>query len=193
MARPREFDEDHAVDCALHAFWRNGYGATSLPDLLEAMRLSRGSLYKAFGDKHTLYLRALERYLIDARRELARTLNEDPSARHAVRAWLMRVAEMATGTDVRRGCFAVNSEVELGPRDGDVRSLLHEHNHAIEEIVASTLRRGIASGEIGSDISPEAVARTLRLLTSGLQVGGKSTLNAEEATQSVETALRLLE
>ncbi len=193
MARPREFDTDQAVEDALQAFWRNGYESTSLPDLLGAMGLSRGSLYKAFGGKYRLYLTALRRYLTDARRDLSQSLENNPSARDAIREWLTMVAEMATRDGFRCGCFAVNSEVELGPHDEAVRALLNEHNHTLEEIVARTLHRGKASGEIGDNVVPNAVARTLRLLISGLQVGGKSTLRREEAIETVDTAMRMLD
>ena len=63
MARPREFDESEVLDAAIAAFWRGGYAATSISDLQAATGLSRGSLYKAFGYKHGLFLAALDRYL----------------------------------------------------------------------------------------------------------------------------------
>ena len=62
MARPREFEMDEALEGAMQIFWRQGYGATNLPDLLKAMGLTRGSFYKAFGDKRSVYLEALKRY-----------------------------------------------------------------------------------------------------------------------------------
>ncbi len=62
MARPREFDIEEAVEGAMQIFWRQGYGATNLPDLLTAMGLTRGSFYKAFKDKRAVYLAALQRY-----------------------------------------------------------------------------------------------------------------------------------
>src|SRR6187402_957443 len=64
--RPRTFDVDAAVERAMGVFWSRGYHATALPDLLRATKLSRGSLYAAFGDKHSLFLRALDRYVADA-------------------------------------------------------------------------------------------------------------------------------
>ncbi len=64
--RPRSFDVDAAVERAMDVFWSRGYHATALPDLLRATKLSRGSLYAAFGDKHSLFLRALDRYIADA-------------------------------------------------------------------------------------------------------------------------------
>lgn len=62
MARPRTFDTDDALEKAMHVFWARGYEGASLPDLLEGMGLTRGSLYKAFTDKKTLFLKVLERY-----------------------------------------------------------------------------------------------------------------------------------
>ena len=64
--RPREFDTDEAIKSAMGVFWSFGYHATSLPELLDATNLSRGSLYAAFGDKHGLFLRALDRYIADS-------------------------------------------------------------------------------------------------------------------------------
>src|SRR5580692_13025214 len=64
--RPRSFDMEAAVERAMGVFWSRGYHATALPDLLRATKLSRGSLYAAFGDKHSLFLRALDRYIADA-------------------------------------------------------------------------------------------------------------------------------
>ena len=62
MGRPREFDVDDALDRAMRVFWAKGYQGASLDDLLAAMGIGRGSLYKAFGDKRSLYLAALQRY-----------------------------------------------------------------------------------------------------------------------------------
>ena len=66
MARPREFDIERATESALEVFWEHGYEGASLPDLLEGMQLARGSLYKAYSDKKTLFLSVLERYEVAA-------------------------------------------------------------------------------------------------------------------------------
>ena len=60
--RPRQFDIEDAVGDAMNVFWTRGYHATSLTDLLDVTGLSRGSLYKAFGDKKSLFLKAMDRY-----------------------------------------------------------------------------------------------------------------------------------
>lgn len=62
MARIREFNEDQALHQAMLLFWKKGYEATSIPDLLQVMGISRSSLYDTFSDKQTLYIAALEHY-----------------------------------------------------------------------------------------------------------------------------------
>ena len=60
--RPIEFDPDAALTDAMQLFWRKGYENTSLPDLLDAMQLSKSSLYQAFGSKQALFERCMTRY-----------------------------------------------------------------------------------------------------------------------------------
>ncbi len=72
MARPREFDRDEVLDKAIEVFWTQGYDGTSVQDLVDAMGIQRGSLYAAFGDKHQLFLEALDRYENVARGEYER-------------------------------------------------------------------------------------------------------------------------
>ncbi len=60
--RPRQYDPDQALAKAAETFWKHGYAATSLDDLVVATGMKRPSLYAAFGDKRDLYLKTLERY-----------------------------------------------------------------------------------------------------------------------------------
>ena len=66
MARPREFEPEEAIQKAMQVFWEHGYEGASLPDLLAGMGLTRGSLYKAFKDKKSLFLLVLDRYEMSA-------------------------------------------------------------------------------------------------------------------------------
>ena len=46
----------------MDAFWAKGFEATSMTDLCSCTGLHKGSLYQAFGDKHTLFMNALKHY-----------------------------------------------------------------------------------------------------------------------------------
>jgi TetR/AcrR family transcriptional repressor of nem operon len=87
MARPREFEEHAVIADALQAFWKQGYGATSIPDLFGVTGLERGSLYKAFKDKRSLFDRALSVYLQSGRAGMKETFRAAGSPLQRLMSW----------------------------------------------------------------------------------------------------------
>ena len=116
MARPREFDIDEALQAAMEVFWDRGFEATSLADLMEATSLHKGSIYKAFGSKQELFTRALTQYLDDIYARMQSELEAPESAKEGIRRWMKIILEFCNEQATRRGCFALNSVVELGPQ-----------------------------------------------------------------------------
>ncbi len=108
---PRVFDEEQVLDAALAVFWRNGYQAASLAELTQAMKISRPSLYAAFGNKEQLYLAALERYREQQLIRHAEALAAEPDLKQALRVFLRSVATMLTAPELPGGCLVVNSAV----------------------------------------------------------------------------------
>ena len=104
----------------MDVFWTCGYHGTSLPDLLQATRLSRGSLYAAFGDKHGLFLRALDRYIDEALARLDTELDPRKSALAGVRACVAGYIERTSGVNGKRGCLVVSTAMELVAHDPEV-------------------------------------------------------------------------
>src|ERR1700685_1413750 len=99
--RPRGFDTEAAVERAMAVFWSRGYHGTALPDLLRATKLSRGSLYAAFGGKRALFLRALARYRAERQARMDVELAPRGAPVAGLRAWLAGNAERASGADGR--------------------------------------------------------------------------------------------
>ncbi|CAM5465658.1 hypothetical protein SRIMM317S_00357 [Streptomyces rimosus subsp. rimosus] len=121
MARPRKFDEERAVDAAMHAFRAAGYEATSTQDLCEATGLGRSSIYNTFKSKHDLFERALDRYMGERNGELFALMESDLPVREKIRTHLERVVEEECGEqDDRQGCLVVNTAVEVAARDQQV-------------------------------------------------------------------------
>lgn len=79
--RPRQYDPERALANAAQVFWKHGYAATSLDDLVAATGMSRPSLYAAFGDKRDLYLKTLERYQQRSRAIGQEIIADDPPLR----------------------------------------------------------------------------------------------------------------
>lgn len=192
MARPREFDEADVIARAMDAFWAHGYDATSVNDLMGATGLAKGSLYKGFGDKRHLFMKALDVYLSDASQALDELSASSGSGREAIELFLAGVARMSTGKGVRRGCFAVNSSIELGPHDSEVRTRLRRYLRQKEKALAAIVRRGIADGTLRRDLDPQAAARQIITLSDGLHVRGKLGLTRKEADETVASVVHAL-
>ena len=172
--RPRTFDPEAAVERAMNVFWTRGYHATALPDLLRATKLSRGSLYAAFGDKHSLFLRALDRYIADA---IARMDVEFAPHREPVdglRAYFAGYVDRNSGANGRRGCLLVATAMELAGRDAEVDRRIGSFFKAMEGKLADALSRAKASGKLADGVEPSTAARIIVCFVEGMRVVGKT-------------------
>jgi AcrR family transcriptional regulator len=122
--RPRSFDEDEVLEKARAVFWNLGYAATSLDDLAAATGLNRPSLYAAFGDKHALYMRALQRTRETAAAAMRAMMGRDGSLREVLRDLFgAAIAAYVAGDEGQRGCFIVGTAVTQAVNDPEARAL----------------------------------------------------------------------
>lgn len=193
MARPRQFDEDVALDSAMGAFWEKGYEATSLADLMSATGLAKASLYNSLGDKHTIFLRTLERFMKNGRKDLEDLVVQEGTGGALLRQWLEHIVAMATCQGVRRGCFMVNSAVELAPHDKDVRALLQKHEQRMESHYIKLLERGIEDGSLRADLDVAQTAQWITTVVYGTQVRGKLAISQNQGDSTVDLLISALE
>ena len=187
--RPREFDTDAAVARAMDVFWSGGYHGTSLPDLLEATALSRGSLYAAFGDKHGLFLRALDRYIDDALTRLDRELDPRKSALAGVRTCLGGYVDRTSGSAGKRGCLVVATAMELAAHDTEVEQRIRRFFKTMETRLTGALVRAQAAGELADGVEPATAARLLLCLLEGMRVVGKASPDRTMSQAVVQTLI----
>ncbi|RDK05731.1 TetR/AcrR family transcriptional regulator [Cupriavidus lacunae] len=187
--RPRSFDIDAAIERAMDVFWSSGYHGTSLPDLLEATNLSRGSLYAAFGDKHGLFLRALDRYIEDALARLDAELDSPRSALTGLRACIAGYVDRTSGVNGKRGCLVVATAMELSAQDDEVSFRIAKFFRTFEARLTATLIRAQEAGELAEGVEPANVARLLVCLVEGLRVVGKTSPTRATNQAMVETLL----
>ena len=106
MARPRKFVEDQVIEAARDQFWAHGYAGTSLDDLVAVTGLGRGSLYGAFGDKHTIFLRALDEYSNMTMAAVRAELRDSAESAYDRLVRHIRSTARASATDSKRyGCL----------------------------------------------------------------------------------------
>ncbi|MDQ0454867.1 TetR/AcrR family transcriptional regulator [Rhizobium paknamense] len=191
--RPREFDRDEVLDAALSVFSEHGYEATSISLLSEAMGLTAGSLYKAFGDKRGVFLAAFERYrqvrgaLLEARLAGCRT------GRQAVEEILRYYADWSHGEDGRRGCMVVGSANDLANLDQEAADRVARAVRENEERILTHIRAGQADGSVRADLDAESLARTLLCLTLGMRVVGRTGPDRDAMAATAAIALKLLD
>ncbi|MEU9152366.1 helix-turn-helix domain-containing protein [Streptomyces sp. NPDC048417] len=194
MARTKEFDPDAALLSALELFWRRGYEATSMADLVEHLGIGRASLYATFGSKHDLYLKALERYQQDRLPPLLRNLSRPGPVLPAVRALVRQYADESATDDLRlRGCMVTNTAAELAPHDPAAARSVERNWDGLETVLHSALARAQAQDELSAGRDPLALARTLLVLLQGLRVVGKASTDPARVRDAAEQALRLLD
>jgi TetR/AcrR family transcriptional regulator, transcriptional repressor for nem operon len=184
--RPRSFDTEAAVERAMGVFWSRGYHATALPDLLRATKLSRGSLYAAFGDKHSLFLRALDRYIADAVTRMDVELAGEPV--DGLRAYLAGYVDRTSGAKGRRGCLLVATAMELAGEDAEVGRRVAGFFKAMETRVAEALSRAKTAHRLADGVEPLSAAKILVCFVEGLRVVGK-TAPARATSQATADAL----
>ncbi|MEU8934444.1 helix-turn-helix domain-containing protein [Streptomyces sp. NPDC048409] len=194
MARTKEFDPDAALRSALELFWRRGYEATSMADLVEHLGIGRASLYATFGSKHDLYLKALERYQEDRLPPLLRDLCRPGPALPAVRALIRQYAAESAADDLRlRGCLVTNTAAELAPHDPAAARSVERDWDRVETGLHMALARAVAQDELPADRDPLALARTLLVLLQGLRVVGKASTDPGRVRDAAEQVLTLLD
>jgi TetR/AcrR family transcriptional regulator, transcriptional repressor for nem operon len=195
LGRPREFDTDAALAAAMEEFWARGFHETSLADLEAATGLHRGSLYAAFGEKHRLFLTALERYGRWALGRLEEQLAAEASPLGGVRRHLEDQALRAGDhSGRRRGCLLSNSALELLPGDREAATVIAECQRAIIDRLTDALEQARAAGELGpgGSRSPDALARYVFTVTQGLWEMGRTTTDRETLLEVARTAAAAL-
>jgi len=190
MARPREFDVDQALERAMNVFWTKGYEGASLQDLLAAMQIARGSLYKAFQDKRSIYLAALDRY--DST-EIQRTVDAlrdrdagDGATR--IRLFLEGARAAVVRRHDRRGCFLCNAAVDQAPVDAEVQGKVHAMMKRMERAIADALGECARAAAWPADRR----ARTALALTNaylGLRVLARSGASAKDLAAVIRTTM----
>ncbi len=189
MARPRTFDEGDVVAAARDEFWNRGYAATSVDDLTAATGLGKGSLYGAFGDKHSIYLRALDDYITSSLDDVRVGLRDpgyrayDRLARH-IRAQ----AKVLAADKNRRGCLMAKSAAELGATDDAVEQKVQQAYSTWRDELVACIKEAQRDGAVDARHKPAALAGTLLAFMRGqeaLHKGGATPVQLKAAADEM--------
>jgi AcrR family transcriptional regulator len=187
--RPRAFDTDEALDQAMRLFWRKGFLGTSLSDLTEAMGISRPSLYAAFGNKESLFRRAVERYFQGPAAYLQDALNE-PTARKVVERLLQGVVNLVTDPDLPGTCLWVHGALSCGGTSDPLQEEFVKQRAQGHADLRARLKRAIAECDLPAGSDADALARFVQTVNFGLSVQAATGAGRKELLRVVAAALQ---
>ncbi len=189
----KQFDPEIALDKAMQLFWAKGYAATGLNELVEAMEIGRKSLYDTFGNKRTLYIKALDRYSQTIVSDIHRGLNNpDRPALENVRAVMRDIAAM-NSKPMSPGCLLGVSMAQFRTDDAEMAAVLRKHMQRVERAYYKAFAKAQAQGDLKPTTNVRNLARLFMSTHQGLTLIGRVTETQEVPRGIVDGALAVLE
>lgn len=189
MAGKKSFLPDQALEKAMNLFWKQGYEASSIEDLVLCTGLGRGSLYDTFGDKHALYIAALNRYITAFREQGAALQDQTGLLSEILEGFFQACIEALLGDPARRGCFLVNATLEMAPHDPEVNKVVQVALQEIEEGFYRLLIKAQVAGELPWTSDPHQLARFLQATLISIRVLARAQQGRDVLQDVVKTAL----
>lgn len=158
--RPRAYDPETALRRATDTFWTTGYSGTSFDSIAAATGMNRPSLYAAFGDKHALYVKALEQYWQRGLGTMREALADHrlPLREALMRFYDSQLSVYFAGNGRPRGCFAVGTATTEAMEDAEIRRALAAGLRALDADLEARFQAARDAGELGADADPAQLA-----------------------------------
>lgn len=193
MARPRAFDESQVLRLARDRFWAGGFAGTSIDEVAAATGLGKGSLYGAFGDKRSLYLRVFEGYCADAAEGARQALGgPDEGAYQRLRTYVLAIAADTAADADHLGCLLANGTAELSGQEPAVVDSARRTFDALEDAMAGCIEAAQRHGDIDPAADARIHARLLLAVLRGIEALGKAGKDGEVLRSIAEAAIDTL-
>ncbi|MFF2089325.1 TetR/AcrR family transcriptional regulator [Paenibacillus sp. NPDC058174] len=195
MARPREFDQNEALEKAMELFWAKGYERTSIADLVSHTNVHRGSLYDTFGDKYQLFTACLDRFQRNSYDTVLGMLSGPGDPKDLLRAFFEKMIDRAMNEDDRglKGCFLTNSALDMASFDSNIAGRVAAFNLEMESIFQRLLLQAQQNGTLSNKHTVPELAKFLVNTRYGLYAMAKTTNDREMLQGVCRVALSILD
>ncbi|WP_108651589.1 TetR/AcrR family transcriptional regulator [Dongshaea marina] len=192
--RPLTFNPDIALSKAMELFWKKGFEATSTADLMQAMGLSKSSLYQKFGSKQQLFEQCLDLYIKNENAIFHECIENASSAKAAILEMTRLIAFPAEQSKNSKGCFFVNSICELSEDSTAklVSSRIAKEMERTRQAIEGLLAQAQSEGEMCNTKSPKELSSLLMTFIIGLKVINKMEASPETVNSLVEQIHEIL-
>ncbi len=188
MARTLEFDSEEVLEKAMLLFWKNGYTATSMAGLEKSLGINKFSIYNTFGNKHQLFIAALNRYDKKVFGQLLEVLGAEPYGFAAIERALDLLEDKMQGDMAHFGCLILNTGAELSSHDADISIRINKMNRSLEDAFYEALAFAKQQGEVDKDLALKECARFLLALYQGMVMVAKN----EQDPRTVQSSIRFV-
>ncbi len=189
--RPKGFIPDEALDRAVEMFWEHGYEGVDVERIAQAVNVTKPALYRAFGDKSTLLLKAVERYAITYGGPIMAAFQAEPDIHKAVTAFCEATVNLASG-EARGGCMMVAAALGQSERVTEIRSHLAKGLTAAADMFAKRFEQEMKAGRLTRTPSAKVRGRVLVDLLKGLQLRAKAGIAREQLLQDARSYVPLI-
>lgn len=191
--RPREFDDEQVLDKAIIRFSEYGYHGSSVSELRHALGIAPGSMYKAWGDKRSLFLAALDRYLLLRAASISRCLADHHSGRAKIEAMMRQYAQLSSGEAGRIGCLVVATAAELSGSDAELAERIAAQQRHREQQLCQLVEQAQREGSINQALNAAITAKLLLTFQQGMRVLGKTGATGDEMEVMVAELMAMLD
>lgn len=165
MARNVEFNEEEAIEKAMEVFWEKGYGAASMRDLTNAMKINSSSLYNTIGDKHALFVKCINHYTHSHMEQAKKNAQAAPSPLNAVISLLNKSVNDIINK--ANSCMIIKTTFEIASDDEEILAILKYNGDATHQLIGSLLQKAKEQGELAADTDITVLTDYLISLITG--------------------------
>ncbi|PTY38098.1 hypothetical protein BGP77_16755 [Saccharospirillum sp. MSK14-1] len=191
MPRQREFNETDVLEQALPVFWKSGYSATSIGDIVHASGVSRYGLYSAFGEKHHLFAQVMDHYSRKNITFMLGPMERDGAGMESIERYFDILTETIPSHDKRLGCLIGNASIELVKPHEQIAERISTHFERMRAAFENALTGAYAQR---TDVLPRVpeLADYLVGVAMGYLLCSKAGFSEEHIRRFVETSIELL-
>lgn len=192
MGRNKDFDEEELLEKAVNVFWKKGYNATSAQDLVDALGINRSSLYNTYTDKKTLFTKSLKHYQQKQTNAMIAMLAKAENPKKALKQIFSGLIDESTEDSTLKGCFMVNTAVELAGVDEEVGDIVNKNNKSVEDALTRLIEKGQQEGRFTKKTDARAFARFIFGNITAIKVAARTGTPKKTLEDIAEVALAAL-